>query len=79
MSVTRDVDGGRSDQDICQVVELHEPYIRIRVVELGQQRCDALRSGSAVLCCCHYGGIEVIRWQQRVGKATDVKEVADGE
>ena len=61
MSVTRDIDGGRSDQNIRQVVELHESYIRIRVVELGQQRCDALRSGSAVLCCCHHGGIEVFR------------------
>lgn len=53
MSITRDVDGGRSDEDIGQVIKLHEPYIRIRVVELREQRCDALRCGSAVLGCCH--------------------------
>jgi hypothetical protein len=74
MSITTDVDGGRSDEDICQVVELHKSYIRIRVVEFGQQRRDALRSGSTVLGCCHYRGVEEVRGQQRGGRENEKVE-----
>ena len=50
VGVCFDVLGGRSNQDIIQVAQLHETNVGIRIVQLGEQGGDALGGLTTILC-----------------------------